>query len=68
MEPKDLTAWRDVMGRSGKPISKARAASLLGIHSNTFNRYEAGDAPIPLFVALACAAVAYGLPPWKHIE
>lgn len=64
----DLTAWRGVMGKTaGKPISKRRAAALLGLSVTTYNRYEAGEAPVPAYIPLACAALAYGLPPWRAL-
>jgi len=59
MTPAQFTEWR---GRLG--LSKTAAAEALGISRNMPQRYEAGAAHIPRYVALACAAVAFNLPPY----
>jgi transcriptional regulator with XRE-family HTH domain len=68
--PADLTAWRQRMG-----LNKQQAAEALGLSINGYAAYERGyigrDAadhrhmprPIPLHVALACAALKHGLRP-----
>lgn len=60
MTAADLTAWRTTLG-----VSRAEASRRLGIAENTLAAYESGRTRIPLYVALACAALAYGLPPWR---
>jgi transcriptional regulator with XRE-family HTH domain len=58
MTPSTLLAWRERLG-----FNRAEAARKLGLSRNTYCAYEAGINRIPLYIALACAAVAYGLPP-----
>jgi len=65
MTPADLHAWRQRLG-----LSKAGAAAALGLSYSAYRYYEAGQrdgkpVEIPRTVALACAAVAVGLPPWR---
>ena len=60
MTPTSLLAWRRRRG-----LGKAAAAAALGVSRNSYAAYEAGRAPIPFTVALACAALAHGLPPAK---
>jgi len=66
MTPTDLTAWRQRLG-----LTKGQAAAALGVSYSMFRYYEAGKredgraVEIPRTVALACAAVAYDLPPWR---
>ena len=65
MTAADFHAWRQRMG-----LKKNEAARALGIGVRTLDYYEAGQrseggaAPIPQTVALACAALAFGLPPY----
>ena len=59
MTPAQFTEWRGRMG-----LSKTAAAEALGISRNMPQRYETGAAPIPRYVALACAAVSFNLPPY----
>lgn len=54
----ELSAWR---GRLG--LRKPAAARALGVGVRSLVRYEQGEAPIPLTVALAAAAVEKGLKP-----
>ncbi len=58
MRPDQLIAWRDRLG-----FNKAEAARRLGIARNSLAAYEAGAQTVPIYIALACAALAYGLPP-----
>lgn len=55
-----LLAWRNRLG-----LNKSEAAIALGLSRNGYEAYEAGRNRIPRHVALACAAIAYGLPPIK---
>lgn len=58
MTPAQLTAWRQRLG-----LSKVGAAEAIGCHRDAIAKWEAGKHPIPRYIALACAAVAHGLPP-----
>lgn len=60
MTPASLIAWR-----KRQCWTAAEAARQLGLARNTYMAYEAGTHPIPLYVALACQALANGLPPMK---
>jgi transcriptional regulator with XRE-family HTH domain len=60
MTPSDWIKWREHLG-----ITNAEAARRLGISKNMPAAYERGESPIPLYIALACAALAYGLPAWN---
>ena len=58
MTPKSLTAWRERLG-----LNKSEAARRLGLARNSLEAYESGRSSIPTYIALACAALAFGLPP-----
>jgi len=58
MTPTTFTAWRERLG-----LNTVQAAKALGCSRTTIQAYEAGRSPIPRYVALACAALAMGLPP-----
>ncbi|MBC38906.1 MAG: hypothetical protein CMH91_07570 [Oceanicaulis sp.] len=62
MTGKDFTAWLDHMG-----FKDAQAARALGgMSRNSIKKYK--DEGAPYHIGLACAALAYGLPPWKAPE
>jgi len=59
MAAEEWLAWQAHMG-----WSDARCARELGLGSrNTVASYRVHGAP--RYIALACAALAYGLPPWR---
>lgn len=58
MTPASLSAWRSRLG-----LNKSEAARRLGLSRNALEGYESGQRRIPLYIALACSALAYGLPP-----
>lgn len=59
MTPNDLEAFRQRM-----KWNKVEMAANLGCDRKTLNRYLSGETtPIPLYIALACAALAHGLKP-----
>jgi transcriptional regulator with XRE-family HTH domain len=43
-------------------LSQRALAQRLAIGTRTLSNYETGKTPIPRYVALACAALAFGLP------
>lgn len=61
MTADDFNAWLDHMGWSMR-----KASIELGVSKNTIPRYREDGAP--LHIALACAALTHGLPPWKVAE
>ncbi len=50
-----LRAWRERLG-----VTRAAAASLLGLSVRCLAHYEAGDRPVPRVVELACERVEWG--------
>ncbi|GAC1042269.1 helix-turn-helix domain-containing protein [Rhizobium sp. No.120] len=60
MTAASLTALRKRLN-----LSKTAFAEQIGIGRRTLGQYEAEERPIPLTVALACAAIAFGLPPME---
>lgn len=58
MTAQEFIEWRTRLG-----LNRTQAAEALGLGRNQPQRYEDGQ-PIPLYIALACAAVARGISPW----
>ena len=58
MTPADFIAWRERLH-----LNRVEAAAMLGMSRNTVTAYEQGRTAIPLYVALACTAIAQGWPP-----
>ena len=59
MTADDFRTWRMKMD-----LTAVDAAQVLGISRTTIRSYERGQA-IPLYVALACSALLYRLPPYS---
>lgn len=57
MTAASLTAWRERLH-----LNRAEAALKLGCSRNALAGWEAGRHPVPDYIALACAALAHGLP------
>ena len=60
MTANEFIAWRESLG-----LSRAEAARRLGLHANSMTNYEHERTDIPLYIALACAALSAGLQPWS---
>jgi len=63
MTAASLIEWRKRLG-----LNKSAASAALGLSPNAYAAYERGHyngkpRPIPVHVALACAALAMGIPP-----
>lgn len=58
MTPDQMKDWRNRLGLNG-----TKAAEALGCNRNALAGWEAGKHPIPKYIALACAAIALGVPP-----
>ena len=58
MTPASFLAWRLRLG-----LDKKAAAIALGCSRNYIYSLESGSTKIPLYIALACQALANGLPP-----
>ncbi len=59
MNAKSLIAWRERLG-----YNQSEACRKLGLSRTTLAAYERGQ-KIPNYIALACAAIAHGLPPQR---
>jgi transcriptional regulator with XRE-family HTH domain len=58
MTAADFNAWLSKTG-----LSDAEIARRLGCARNSIAAWRASGAP--LYIALAAAAISYGLPPWR---
>lgn len=59
MTPETFRAWRKRLN-----LKQREAADRLGVSPSTVQKWEGGQSPIPDLAPLACAAVAFGLPPY----
>lgn len=59
MTPADLQRFI-----SERHLTRKEFGAALEISQDRLRRMLAGEAAIPHHMALACAALAYGLPPW----
>ncbi len=57
MTPQSMEAWMERLH-----FTKSKASLELGIARSTLDRYLDGSVSIPHYVALACAALAQGVP------
>lgn len=60
MTPDDLRAWQAHMG-----LTQRAAAIALGVTQAAYSRWVTGVTAIDRRTALACAALAAGLGPWR---
>jgi transcriptional regulator with XRE-family HTH domain len=60
MSPADLVRWRETMR-----FSQLSACRELGCSRGAYINWEKGTTKIPKYIALACAAISYSLPPWR---
>lgn len=47
-------------------LTRKALGAALGISQDRLRRFLTGQQPIPAHISLACAALAYGLPPWPY--
>lgn len=59
MQPEDFTTIQNTLS-----ISRAELCRRIGLSPNSATAYANGRKPIPLTVALACAAIVAGLGPY----
>jgi hypothetical protein len=64
MNPTDFLAWRIHMNRKERPLSERDTAEMLGASRTAIRGWSTKGAP--RYIALACAALAYGLPEWRR--
>jgi len=58
----EFKTWRKSFG-----LTQEEAAKALDMARRQIQKYENGDAEIPLTVALACSALSAGLGPYPHV-
>lgn len=63
MSPAAFTSWVAAM-KATRKWSARRCARELGCGVNQIARWSANGAPT--YIALACAALSYGLPAWRE--
>jgi transcriptional regulator with XRE-family HTH domain len=63
MTPADLRAWITM-----RNITDTEAAAEIGCSPNQLRKWLRGELSIKRTVALACSALAFGLPPWKRLD
>ena len=63
MTADQLRAWQAHMG-----LTQRAAAAALGVTQAAYSRWVTGATPIDRRTALACAALAAGLGPWKPLQ
>lgn len=64
MTGSDFLAWRILVNRGkDRPLSERDTAELLGASRTAIRGWSEKGAP--RYIALACSAVAHGLPSWK---
>lgn len=61
--PKTLTYNGLERFRLRMDMTRTELADRLGCDPKTLRRYLSGETPIPQYIALGCAALAYGLRP-----
>ncbi len=61
MTAQDFKDWIEFMG-----LSDAKAAEALGAHRNSMKNWKENGAP--KYIELACNALTYRLPCWKHAD
>ena len=61
MTPADFRQWKAALGLTVRGVS-----ACLGLAPNSVTKYSRDGTEIPLYVALACAAVARGVKPWPE--
>lgn len=62
MPPNDFAAWVDLM-KTTRGWSGMECSRQLGCGENQIARWRVSGAP--LYIAYACAAISFGLPPWR---
>lgn len=60
MTAASLKAWRERMN-----FTQKKAADEIGCSVRSITNWEGGVADVPRYIALACAAIAQGVPPIK---
>jgi DNA-binding XRE family transcriptional regulator len=58
-----MTSASFIEWRGRLHLNRVEAAAVLGVSRETLRFYETDKRPIPLYIALACAAVALGIKP-----
>ena len=64
MTADDFVSWRILVNDRERPLSDRKTAELLGCTPKTVRSWSQNGAP--RYVALACAAIVFGLPEWTR--